>query len=295
MRADPAAWPVRPGGWTGRSVVLMLLPIAAGWAFWILSRGPGDVRLTSGGVEIATSFLARGFTPALTYESDVPPGTVPLIWKALLAAEKTVTFAAAAMSIALLGGIVLGFLASSAWWAGEAVRSTSGIGRVRRFVGPAVYGATRIVIALLRSIHELLWAVLLLAAFGVGPLTGVMAIAIPYAGILAKVFSEMLDETAREPALALRSAGASPLQVVFFGLLPPALPDMAAYAFYRFECAVRSSAVLGFFGFPTLGYYVAASFDNLLYGEVWTYLYVLFALVAFMDWWSGALRRRFVA
>ena len=64
-----------------------------------------------------------------------------------------------------------------------------------------------------------------------------------------------------------------------FGLLPRALPDMCAYAFYRFECAVRSSAVLGFFGFPTLGYSIAQSFENLHYGEVWTYLYMLMVLV----------------
>jgi phosphonate transport system permease protein len=93
----------------------------------------------------------------------------------------------------------------------------------------------------------------------------------------------------------MRDAGASPLQVFFVALVPRALPDMLAYAFYRFECALRSSAVLGFFGFPTLGYYIAASFENLVYGEVWTYLYALFILVATADWWSGALRRRFVA
>ena len=79
------------------------------------------------------------------------------------------------------------------------------------------------------------------------------------------------------------------------GLLPRALPDLAAYAFYRFECALRSSAVLGFFGFPTLGYYLSASFENLHYGEVWTYLYALFLLVAAADLWSGVLRRRLVS
>jgi phosphonate transport system permease protein len=77
--------------------------------------------------------------------------------------------------------------------------------------------------------------------------------------------------------------------------VPRALPDMCAYAFYRYECAVRSSAILGFFGFPTLGYSISASFDNLHYGEVWTYLYALMALVVAVELWSGALRRRFVA
>jgi phosphonate transport system permease protein len=93
----------------------------------------------------------------------------------------------------------------------------------------------------------------------------------------------------------LRGAGASPLQVFAFGLVPRAAPDLAAYSFYRFECAVRSAAVLGFFGFPTLGYAIAQAFENLHYREVWTYLYALLALVLLIETWSGALRRRFVA
>jgi phosphonate transport system permease protein len=76
------------------------------------------------------------------------------------------------------------------------------------------------------------------------------------------------------------------------GLLPRALPDMTAYAFYRFECAIRSSAILGFFGFPTLGYYLSASFENLYYREVWTYLYALFALVLVIEMTSARLRKR---
>jgi phosphonate transport system permease protein len=189
------------------------------------------------------------------------------------------------MSLALVAGAGFGFLAASAWWTD---------GTRRTLVGPTVYAATRVLLAAVRSIHELLWAVLLLAAFGITPLAAILAIAIPYAAILAKVFSELIDEAPRSAARALRESGATPMQAFVFGLLPHALPDMAAYAFYRFECAVRSSAIMGFFGFPTLGYYVAASFENLHYGEVWTYLYALFALIALLDWWSGALRRRFV-
>jgi phosphonate transport system permease protein len=158
-----------------------------------------------------------------------------------------------------------------------------------------ICGVTRAVTAVLRSIHELLWAVLLLAAFGVTQFSAVLAIAIPYSAILGKVFAELIDETPRDAAHAIRDGGASALQAFVVGILPRAWPDLAAYAFYRFECAVRSSAILGFFGFPTLGYYVAASFENLHYREVWTYLYVLFLMVALLDWWSGALRRRFAA
>ena len=153
----------------------------------------------------------------------------------------------------------------------------------------------RVLIALLRSVHELLWAVLFMAAMGLNTFAAVVSIALPYAGTLAKVFSEMLDEAPRNTADALRAAGARPLEAFLFGLVPRALPDMAAYAFYRFECSVRASAILGFFGYPTLGYHLRQSFDNLHYGEVWTYLYALIVLVLAFEAWSGVLRRRFVA
>jgi phosphonate transport system permease protein len=78
-------------------------------------------------------------------------------------------------------------------------------------------------------------------------------------------------------------------------LLPRALPDLVAYAFYRFECVLRSSAILGFFGFPTLGLYIRQSFNATNYGEVWTFLYALFALVILADTWSGAIRKRVLA
>lgn len=249
-----------------------------------------------GGWELARSFFAHAVSPAWTYETEPPQGAQPLLVAALDAARRTVLFAIAAMSLALVGGTVLGFLGSTAWWAGE--RSTSG-GPLERLlrgsIAPAIYGATRVLIVAMRSVHELLWAVFFLAAFGLNNVAAVIAIAIPYTGTLAKIFSEMIDEAPRDAALALRGAGAGRASVFAVALVPRALPDMAAYACYRFECAVRSSAILGFFGFPTLGYSISAAFENLHFGEVWTYLYTLCAIVIAIELWSGALRRRFVA
>lgn len=283
--------PAAPWPFGARALVLLAFVAAGLWAAAALDLTPAGLVPTAGGLRLAGELFGRALTPALTYEAAVPAGTSPLLVKALDAARLTVVFAAAAMSLALPLGLLLGFLASTAWWQGEPLPGEGSIRRlVRRSFGPALYAAVRPLIALLRSVHELLWAVLLLAALGLGPTTAVLAIALPYAGVLAKVFSEMIDEAPREAAEALRQAGATPLQVFFAGVAPRALPDLSAYAFYRFECALRSSAILGFFGFPTLGYYVAASFENLHYGEVWTYLYTLFLLVAAADLWSGKLR-----
>ena len=260
-----------------RGRVLMAIVAAGILAYAALGLSPGNLIPSSGGAGIVLEFFGNFISPALDSAT---------ILDAIAAAHRTIVFAAAAMSLSLLAGLILGIPASTALWEGDPGR--------RRFVGPVVCWTTRTVITLMRSVHELLWAVLFLAAFGLNTFAAVIAIAIPYTGTLAKIFSEMIDETARDSAHALRAVGASPLQVFFFGLLPRALPDMAAYAFYRFECAVRSSAILGFFGYQTLGYHIKQSFDNVYYAQVWTHLYALFLIVVLLDAWSGALRRRFV-
>ncbi len=296
--AEPAKTPMPPPprGPGLRGVVVVTIVLAGLWAAWVLKLDPRQLDPGEGGLQIAREFFSRALSPALDYEASfVPEGAPPLWQKALAASRTTIVFAAAAMSLAVAAGLLLSFLGSTAWWADEAAGGESPLGRFwARTARPALYGVNRVVITLMRSVHELLWAVLFLAAFGRSNLTAVLAIAIPYAGTLAKVFSELIDEAPREAAAALRAGGASSAQIFTGALLPQALPDMSAYAFYRFECALRSSAILGFFGFPTLGYYIAASFENLHYGEVWTYLYTLFILVAIIDVWSGALRRRFV-
>lgn len=278
-----------PGG--QRSVVLLSIAAAGLWAFVTLGLDPRDLVPGAGGLTVARELFGHALAPAWTYESpDLPPGIRPLPIQALAAAWHTVTLAAAATGLSVAVGLLLACAASTAPWSEDpwAHRRASG------WIRALVFGCVRLLIAGMRSVHELLWAVLLLAAVGLEPLSAVVAIAIPHGGILAKIFAEILDEAPRDAALALHAAGASPSRVFLFGLLPRALPDMCAYAAYRFECALRSSAVLGFFGFPTLGFFIAASFENLYYGELWTYLYTLCALVALADAWSGALRRRLV-
>ncbi len=272
---------------------MLLAILAAGvWAGFYLELSPARLLPDAGGLELAGRFFSGAVTPTLRSED---PAGLPLLPRIGEGVRATVVFAAAGMSLALLIGICFGFFASTAWWTGDLGGGRTALGRwLRRTVYPALYVFSRVTITLMRSIHELLWALLFLCAFGLSNFSAVIAIALPYGGTLAKVFSEMIDEAPRDAALALRGAGASPIQVFTFGLVPRALPDMSAYTFYRFECALRSAAVLGFFGYPTLGHFISQSFENTYYREVWTYLYALFLLVALVDWWSGSVRRRMV-
>ena len=287
--------PARPPRVGRRGWVLLSLVGLGVAAWWALHLHPRDLLPGAGGRGIAMDFAAAALHPALDYEAGaVPEGAPSFLGRVFSATHRTLVFAAAAMSLAVVGGLLLGLLASRSWWLGLGIEHRGARGRGRPGAAAVRWG-TRLLIAGMRSVHELLWAVLFLAAFGLNTASAVLAIAIPYAGTLAKVFSEMLDEARPEAAEALRAAGAGPLAVFLFGRVPRALPDMAAYTFYRFECAVRSSAVLGFFGYGTLGYYMRSSFEDLHLREVWTYLYALIAIVLFLEGWSAALRRRFVA
>lgn len=260
-------------------VAIAVVVVLSGVALKLKPSGlmPGE-----GGWEITGRFFAAALSPAVDYQADsVPEGTTPFLHKVGVATWKTLRLAAAGMGLSLLVGFPLGLVTSRHFCAPENRRCL-----IRRIA--------RVVIALMRSVHELIWAVIFLAAFGLSEFVAALAIAIPYGGTLAKIFSEMLDESPDLPAQSLEAVGAGRKQVLLLARLPGVLGEVVAYAFYRFECAVRSSAVLGFLGIPTLGYYLKLSFDELHYEEVWTYLLALLVLVVVLDLWSHALRRRLV-
>jgi phosphonate transport system permease protein len=274
-----------------------VLLAAGAWSFIDLGLRLDDLWPSAGGLELAGRFFGRALSPALTSEARfVSANASPLLETALRAAGATLLYAAAALGLALVGGLLLGFLASSAWWAADPGGGDARWLRAARSgAARTLQIAVRTLIAVLRSVHEIIWAVLFLAAVGLSEVGALLAIAIPYAGVLAKVFSEMIDEAPRGAADALRACGASGAQTFCVALIPAAFPDVLAYTFYRMECAIRSATILGFFGFPTLGLYIRQSFASTSYGEVWTYLYVLIALVLAFDVWSGAIRSRLAA
>ncbi|MGB0993614.1 MAG: PhnE/PtxC family ABC transporter permease, partial [Akkermansiaceae bacterium] len=97
------------------------------------------------------------------------------------------------------------------------------------------------------------------------------------------------SQQARDQLIA---SGASPLQAFFTALMPQAIPDMATYTLYRFECALRSSAVLGFIGIETIGLSIKKSFYENFYNELWTELYLLLIVILAVDLLGAALRKR---
>ena len=260
---------------------IALAALVCGWGL-----GLDPFRLFAGNtLKLAGEFFAAAPTPALDYEKPVD-GAEPFLLTVLTATLRTLRFALLAMTVAVPCGAVLALGATTSWW--PDLRRHPWLGVALR----ALYLVARSWIAFARSIHELIWGLLFITAMGVSTDAAVIAVAIPYSGILAKIYSEMLEEHSRESRDALRAIGAGSFSAFVFGLVPRALPDLVSYTFYRLECGLRTAAVFGFVGIETIGYRIKLASDEFHYREIWTYLYVLFALVALIEWWGAAIRRR---
>ena len=146
------------------------------------------------------------------------------------------------------------------------------------------YKLVRIACAFIRAIHELFWALLFIQVFSLTPLTGIFAIVIPYSGIFAKVFSEILEESNPAPLKAI-SIGTDKLSTFLFARLPDALVHFKSYTLYRIECGLRSSAVLGFIGLPTIGFHLESAFAQSKYSEVAALLLIFYLIIATMKLW----------
>ena len=121
--------------------------------------------------------------------------------------------------------------------------------------------AVRVLCAFLRSVHELFWALLLIQVAGLSPITGILAVAIPYSGIFAKVFAEMIEE-ADLSAERVLPAGTSTIARFAYARIPELAPQFWTYTLYRLECGMRSTLVLGFVGLPTMGFHLDSFFKQ---------------------------------
>jgi phosphonate transport system permease protein len=143
----------------------------------------------------------------------------------------------------------------------------------------------------LRSIPELVWALVFVRVVGLGPAAGVLAIAIAYGGMLGKVWSEIIDSTDPATTQALLRNGCGRLQAFAYGALPACASELVSYTVYRWECAVRSSVVLGFVGAGGLGQQLDNATKMFAGPEVSAILIVFIVLVGASDRVSAALRR----
>lgn len=155
---------------------------------------------------------------------------------------------------------------------------------------PRSHPVARGVLTLLRGIPELVWALVFVRVFGLGPTAGVLALGLTYSGMLAKVYAEILESTPAAPARALALAGARRPMALLYGLLPQASKELVSYTLYRWECAIRASVVMGFVGAGGLGQLMDQSMKMLNGGEASSILITFMLLVMATDALSGWLR-----
>ncbi len=266
--------PARDPAWLGRVfwmgaglVLLWPLQVATEFRPWILFEAQN--------LKVTGDFLASFLPPALGWE-----------FLAMVAREtwRTVAIATAGLTLALVVAVPLTLVCTR-------VLSVSALsGRMAR--GPALLRMTaRALLVLLRSVPELVWALVFVRVVGLGPTAGVLAIALTYGGMLGKVYAEILESGEPHATQTLLRNGSSRLQAFCFGLLPQNAAELTSYTVYRWECAIRSCVVLGFVGAGGLGQQMDNSMKMFNGGEVLTMLAVFVALVALADRISAGLRK----
>jgi phosphonate transport system permease protein len=160
---------------------------------------------------------------------------------------------------------------------------------------PVVFHFMRQVFNAARGINEIIFALIFVAAVGLGPFAGVLALSIHGAGMLGKFFAEAIEEADPGPVEALRATGASPLQVIAFAVLPQALPAWIAATLYRLEVNLRAATILGMVGAGGIGFELYSSLKLFQYEDTATCVIVILAMVMTADYVSSRLRARILA
>lgn len=247
-----------PSRWTGIVFVLTLFL----WSVWETELSlPRMVE----GLPFMADFLRRLFPPDFSVLGNAARGAL-----------QTLQIAVVGTAVAAVAALPLGFVAA-------------------RNVAPAwlFYGA-RSVLNAFRAIDTLVYALFFVAAVGLGPFPGVLAVVAYTTTILAKLYSEAIEAIDPGPVEAVTAAGATRLQVLRFGVVPQLLPLFISFTLYRFETNIRAAAILGFVGAGGIGFYIQTYLRLLNYPAASTVLLVLIALVMAVDFTSSRIRQRLV-
>lgn len=240
--------------------LILVAVILSAWAVGLLDAN----RMVTGLADIA-DLLSEMWVPDFTHLNSW--------WGPLL---DSMTMSIAATALAVLLSVPLALLGA---------RNTS--------PHPAIYRVARLILNVLRSVPELIMAIVFVAAVGFGALPGALALGIHSAGMVGKFFAEAIEHAAEAPVEAARATGAGPAQVILHGILPQVLPQMADVTVYRWELNFRASVVVGVVGAGGIGFELIAALRTLQYDEVAAILLVILATVTVVDALGGALRKRF--
>lgn len=222
------------------------------------------------------SGVARLFAPSGLFTQMVPPDFSrigPISWKLL----ETLQMAVAGCVLGLLFALPFAILATD-----------------RLSPHPVLRHLARAVIALFRTVPDLVWAIIFIIIVGLGPAAGVMAIMVDKIGFAGRFFAEAMEETDPGPQDALRAIGASRLGIIGSAVIPACLPSFTATSLFALEKSVRGSAALGLVGAGGIGVDLKVAFDLFNYDEALAIILLMLALVIAVEQGSGWIRRKLI-
>ena len=269
---------------TSRGILSLVAAFALLAFSWRLAEVRPGVLLRPATVAAIWNFVSRLFPPDLSPE---------FLRTVLRAVAQTMATAVAGTLLSLAIALPLGVLATGTLWnRGVLVAADD---RFAYGVGWMASRLARTLLGFLRAVPDLIWALLFVAAVGLGSLAGTLALSVAYSGVLGRVYADVFEHVDPQPLEALQSTGATRMQIFLRGVWPQALPHLMAYTLYSFECCVRAAAVLGFVGAGGIGYEISISMRLFEYGQVLTLLLVFIMLLTVTDAASRYLRARSVS
>ncbi|HXH08728.1 MAG TPA: phosphonate ABC transporter, permease protein PhnE [Alphaproteobacteria bacterium] len=288
MRESPvqiwSSWPtLEAPRWRPATLVSLLLAGGVIAGSWRIAEIDPVLLLGEQGRRHMWAFLTGLFPP------DLSPAFLRLLVTPIV---ETVQISVMGTVLAILLGFPLALLATDRLrFAGVLYEMDGTTSRLRRIIRRAVYHGARMVLNLCRAIPDVVWALMFVRVVGLGPFPGVLAIGVSYGGMLGKIYAEILESSPEGPIEALHAAGAGNLAILTYGFLPQVVANLVSYSLYRWECAIRSAAILGLVGAGGLGQQIELSMRMFQYHETSTILIIVFVLVTGVDHLSAMIRR----
>jgi phosphonate transport system permease protein len=226
--------------------------------------------------EVSLPRFLRGLPWMADFVRRMVPPDLSVLGSAAVGALQTLQIAVVGTTVAALLALPLGFLSA------------------RNVVPGPVFYPARALFNLFRSVDTMVYALFFVAAVGLGPVPGVLAVVTYTTMTLAKLYSEAIEGIEPGPVEAIAATGASRLQVLRFGILPQVIPLFASYVLYRLETNIRAATILGFVGGGGIGFYIQTYLRMINYPAASAVILVLVAMVMGVDFASSRLRARIV-
>jgi phosphonate transport system permease protein len=244
------------------------------WAAWAVILGA--IVWSAVETEVSLGRMIEGLPFMWDFLRRMIPPDLSVLGNALRGAIETIQIAVVGTAVAAVLALPMGFAAA------------------RNAAPPWLFYWARSVLNAFRAVDTLVYALFFVAAVGLGPFPGVLAVMVYTATVLAKLYSEAIEAIEPGPVEAVRATGATTLQVLRWGVLPQLVPQFLSFTLYRFETNIRAAAVLGFVGAGGIGFYIQTYLRLLNYPAAATVLLVLIGLVMIVDFASSRLRARLV-